>query len=183
MRRQMLGHCRERDISVRHQPDPIMIVARKRFGDLAPLIPPELPRVCPPIPISRVIQRMSANVDDARLGRRLGWRFRLCRKLKHHCLLTLMQVRQENKRAIRKFECVVMHLWYVLIDLSKDRRSGAYCSPAKETERRTYHLGGKGELRSGKNADRRCGILRRGKPTCTGAEVVGRKLVTDLCRA
>jgi hypothetical protein len=30
-----------------------------------------------------------------------------------------MQVRQENKRAIRKFECVVMHLWYVLVDLSK----------------------------------------------------------------
>src|SRR5262249_13318549 len=40
-----------------------------------------------------------------------------------------------------------------------------------------------GELRSGKNADRRCGILRCGKPTCTGDEVVGRKLVTDRCRA
>src|SRR5258708_33663799 len=66
---------------------------------------------------------MSANVDDARLGRRLGWRFRLCRKLKHRCLLTLMQVRQENKRAIRKFECVMMSLRYVLVDLSKDRRS------------------------------------------------------------
>ena len=90
-------------------------------------------RASPPIPISRVIQRMSANVDDARLGRRLTWRLWLCRKLKHRCLLTLMQVRQENKCAIRKFECVVMHLWYVLIDLSKDRRSGAYCSPAKET--------------------------------------------------
>src|SRR6184192_3454572 len=112
-----------------------------------------------------------------------SWRLRLCWKLKHHCLLPLMQVRQENKRAIRKFECVVMHLWYVLVDLSKDRRSGAYCSPARETERRTYHLRGKGELCSGKNADRRCGILRRGKPTCTGDEVVGCKLVTDLCRA
>ena len=39
---------------------------------------------------------MSAKVDDARLGRRLGWRYRPCRKLKHRCLLTLMQVRQEN---------------------------------------------------------------------------------------
>ena len=123
---------------------------------------------------------MSADVDDARLGLCLSWRLRLRRKLKHRCLLTLMQVRQENKRAIRKFECVMMSLRYVLVDLSKDRRSGAYCSPAKETGRRTYHLGGKGELRSGKNADRRCGILRRGKPTCTGVEVVGRKLVTDL---
>src|SRR4029453_7871747 len=76
-----------------------------------------------------------------------------------------MQVRQENKRAIREFECVVMHLWYVLVDLSKDRRPGAYCSrlPAIDTGR-TYHLRGKGELRSGKNADRRCGILRRGNP-------------------
>src|SRR2546430_11455299 len=114
---------------------------------------------------------MSANVDDARLGRRLGWRFRLCRKLKHRCLLTLMQVRQENKRAIRKFECVMMSLRYVLVDLSKDRRSGAYRSPAKKTGRRTYHLGGKGELRSGKNADRRCGILRRGKPHVPGVQV------------
>jgi hypothetical protein len=107
-------------------------------------------REAPPILISRVIQRMSADVDDARLGLCLSWRLRLCRKLKHRCLLTLMQVCQENKRAIGKFECVVMHLWYVLVDLSKDRRSGAYCSPAKETGRRTYHLRGKGELRSGK---------------------------------
>src|SRR5215471_19018445 len=83
-----------------------------------------------------------------------------------------------------EFECVVMHLWYVLVDLSKDRRPGAYCSrlPAIDTGR-IYHLGGKGELRSGKNADRRCGILRCGKPTCTGVEVAGRKLVTDLCGA
>src|SRR6516165_313646 len=41
----------------------------------------------------------------------------------------------------------------------------------------------KGELRSRKNADRRCGILRCGKPTCTGVEIAGRKLVTDRCRA
>jgi hypothetical protein len=80
---------------------------------------------------------MSANVDDARLGRRLGWRFRLCRKLKHRCLLTLMQVRQENKRAIRKFECVVMHLWYVLVDLSKDRRPGIYRFRPPANEGRT----------------------------------------------
>ena len=131
-------------------------------------------RDAPPIPTSRVTQQMSADADDARLGLCLSWRLRLRRKLKHRCLLTLMQVRQENKRAIRKFECVMMSLRYVLVDLSKDRRSGAYCSPAKETGRRTYHFGGKGELRSGKNADRRCGILRRRKPTCTGDEVVGR---------
>src|SRR5262249_24718882 len=131
-----------------------------------------------------VVRQTSADVQDARPDLCLSWRLRLCRKLKHCCLLTLMQVRQENKRAIREFECVVMHLWYVLVDLSKDRRPGAYCSrlPAIDTGR-IYHLGGKGELRSGKNADRRCGILRCGKPTCTGVEVAGRKLVTDLCGA
>src|SRR5262249_30571327 len=133
--------------------------------------------------ILEVVRRTSADVQDAHLGLCLSWRLRLCRKLKHRCLLTLMQVRQENKRAIRQFKGVVMNLWYVLVDLSKDRRSGAFCSPAKETGRRTYHLRGKGELRSRKNADRRCGILRCGKPTCTGVEIAGRKLVTDRCRA
>jgi hypothetical protein len=39
---------------------------------------------------SRVIRRMSADVDDARLGLCLSWRLRLCRKLKHRCLLTLV---------------------------------------------------------------------------------------------
>jgi hypothetical protein len=33
--------------------------------------------------------RMSADINDARLGCFLGWRFWLCRKLKHGCLLTL----------------------------------------------------------------------------------------------
>src|SRR5260370_41932888 len=94
-----------------------------------------------------------------------------------------MQVRQENKRAIWKFECVVMPLWYVLVDLSKDRRSGAYCSPAKDTGRRTYHLRGKGELCSGKNPDRRCGILGRGRPTCTGAHASARSPNPSLCTA
>src|SRR5262245_8046612 len=84
---------------------------------------------------SRVIRRMLADAHDARLGLCFSWRL-LCRKLKHRCLLTLMQVRQENKRAIRKFECVVMHLWYVLVDLSKDRRSGAYCSRRRSRSRR-----------------------------------------------
>src|SRR5215831_955685 len=132
---------------------------------------------------SHVIRRMSADVHDARLGLCLSWRLRLCRKLKHRCLLTLMQVRQENKRAIRKFECVVMHLWYVLVDLSKDRRPGAYCSPAKETGRRTYHLRGKGELRSGKKTIRhdpgtraeafRSGVQRMGSATATSVIWVG----------
>src|SRR5258708_30255874 len=131
---------------------------------------------------SYVTRRMSADVHDARLGLCLSRRLRLCWKLKHRRLLALNQACQENTRAIGKFECVVVHLWHVLVDLPKDRRPRAYCSrlPATETG---PHLRGRGELRSGKNADRRCGILRRGKPTCTGVEVAGRKLVTHLCGA
>ena len=34
-------------------------------------------------------RRASAHVSDALLGSFLGWRFWLCRKLKHRCLLTL----------------------------------------------------------------------------------------------
>ena len=34
-------------------------------------------------------RRASAHVSDAPLGCFLGWRFWLCRKLKHRCLLTL----------------------------------------------------------------------------------------------
>src|SRR6266705_6202391 len=155
---------------VHHYHDGVLVALDILEGRRYRLMPPSCPTT-------------SADIQDARLDLCLSWRLRLCPKLKHRCLLTLMQVRQENKRAIRKFECIVMRLWYVLVDLAKDRRSGAYCSPAKETGRRTYHLRGKGELCSGKNADRRCGILRRGKPTCTGDEVVGRKLFTHLCRA
>jgi hypothetical protein len=34
-------------------------------------------------------RRTSAHVSDAPLGCFLGWRFWLCRKLEHSCLLTL----------------------------------------------------------------------------------------------
>src|SRR5947209_8072486 len=126
---------------------------------------------------------MSADVNDAPLGYFLSWRLRLRRKLKHRCLLTLYQACQENTRAIGKFECVVMHVWHVLVDLPKDRRAGVYRFrlPAKEG-RGAFHLLGKSKLCSRKNAHRRCGILRRGKPSCTSVEVDCPKLVTDLGR-
>jgi hypothetical protein len=43
---------------------------------------------------SRVIRQVSADVYDAPLSCFLGWRLRLCRKLKHRCFLTLEQVCQ-----------------------------------------------------------------------------------------
>ena len=59
--------------------------------------------------LGHVIRRMSADVSDALLGCLFGWRLRLCRKLKHRCLLTLNQACQENTPAIGKFECVMMY--------------------------------------------------------------------------
>src|SRR6516164_3088798 len=78
----------------------------------------------------------------------------------------------------------MMHPRHVLVDLPKDRRPEVYCFglAAKEPKRGAFHLLGKGKLRSRKNAHRRCGVLRRGKPSCTGPEVHCRKLVTDLSR-
>jgi hypothetical protein len=73
---------------------------------------------------SRVIRRISADVNDAPLGCFLSWRLRLCRKLKHRCLLTVEQVCQENTGAIRKFECVMMHPRHVFVHLPEDRRPG-----------------------------------------------------------
>src|SRR5262249_41358485 len=45
-----------------------------------------------------------------------------------------------------------------------------------------FHLLGKSKLCSRKNADRRCGIPRRSKPSSTRVEVDCPKLVTDLGR-
>ncbi len=71
-------------------------------------------------------RRPSANVNDTPLRYLLGWRFWLCRKLKHRCLLTLEHVRQENRGAVRKFEGVMMHPRLVLVDLPKDCRPVVY---------------------------------------------------------
>jgi hypothetical protein len=130
--------------------------------------------------------RASAHVSDAPLGCFLGWRFWLCRKLKHRCLLTLEYVRQENRGAVRKFECVMMHPRLVFVDLPKDCRPEVYrfCPPRGEAKgsRTAFHFLGKSKLCSGKNAHRRCGIVRRSKPSSTSVEVDCPELVTDLGR-
>src|SRR5499427_714482 len=78
----------------------------------------------------------------------------------------------------------MMHPRHVFVDLPKDRRTEVYCFglAAKEAKRGAFHFLGKSKLCSRKNAHRRCGILRCGKPSCTGPEVDCRKLVTDLSR-
>src|SRR5215467_13143912 len=78
----------------------------------------------------------------------------------------------------------MMYPRHVLVDLPKDRRPKVYCFSlaAKEAKRGAFHFLGKSKLCSRKNAHRHCGILRCGKPSCTGPEVDCRKLVTDLSR-
>src|SRR3977135_3245505 len=109
---------------------------------------------------------MSADVRDAGLRDCLSWRLRLCRKLKHRCLLTLMEISQENYFTGRKFQRIVMRYCVVFVDLPKDGSFGVYCPdlPAEDAERCRSHLLRKSKFRPGKNADRHGGILRRRKP-------------------
>src|SRR5262245_489967 len=131
-------------------------------------------------------RRTSAHVNSAPLGCFLGWRFWLCRKLKHRCLLPFAQICQENTGAIRKLEGIVMHPRLVFVDLPKDRRPEVYRFRPPRGEAKggggAFHLLGKSKLCSRKNAHRRCGILRRSKPSSTSVEVHCPKLVTDLGR-
>src|SRR5260370_23758549 len=79
----------------------------------------------------------------------------------------------------------MMHRLNVFVDLPKDRRPGFYYShpPVKEAKWSAFHLLGKSKLCSRKNAHRRCGILRRSKPSSTSVKVDCSQLVTDLGRS
>src|SRR5438046_8560037 len=80
----------------------------------------------------------------------------------------------------------MMHPRNVLVDLPKDRRPEVYRfrPPRGDAKgcRGAFDLLRKSKLRSRKNAHRRCGILRRSKPSSTSVEVHCPKLVTDLGR-
>src|SRR5947209_17643521 len=80
----------------------------------------------------------------------------------------------------------MMHPRNVFVDLPKDRRPEVYHfrRPREDTKgcRGAFDLLRKSKLRSRKNAHRRCGILRRSKPSSTSVEVHCPKLVTDLGR-
>src|SRR5262252_137916 len=79
-----------------------------------------------------------------------------------------------------------MHPRLVFVDLPKDRRPEVYRFRSPRGEAKggggAFHLLGKSKLCSRKNAHRRCGILRRSKPSSTSVEVHCPKLVTDLGR-
>jgi hypothetical protein len=79
-----------------------------------------------------------------------------------------------------------MHPRLVFVDLPKDRRPEVYRFRPPRGEAKggggAFHLLGKSKLCSRKNAHRRCGILRRSKPSSTSVKVDCPKLVTDLGR-
>src|SRR6266446_5208207 len=79
-----------------------------------------------------------------------------------------------------------MHPRLVFVDLPKDRRPEVYRFRPPRGEAKggggAFHLLGKSKLCSRKNAHRRCGILRRSKPSSTSVEVDCSQLVTDLGR-
>src|SRR6266496_3078295 len=80
----------------------------------------------------------------------------------------------------------MMHPRHVFVDSRKDRRPevNVFGLPRGEAKGGggAFHLLGKSKLCSRKNAHRRCGILRRSKPSSTSIEVDCPKLVTDLGR-
>src|SRR5499427_6466677 len=80
----------------------------------------------------------------------------------------------------------MMHPRHVFVNLPKDRRPEVYrfLPPRRGAKgcRGAFHLLGKSKLCSRKNAHRRCGILRRSKPSSTRVKVDCSKLVTDLGR-
>jgi hypothetical protein len=79
-----------------------------------------------------------------------------------------------------------MHPRLVFVDLPKDRRPEVYRFRPPRGEAKggggAFHLLGKSKFCSRKNAHRRCGILRRSKPSSTSVKVDCPKLVTDLGR-
>src|SRR5262249_34579063 len=118
------------------------------------------------------------DVGDALLSLRLGCGRRLRGKLQHGCLLTLAEPGQQDGLPMRKWERVMVHPRWVLVDLPKDRRLVGHPAGAQteESGRRACDLPGKRELRSRKNAYRRSGVFLGGKATCAGTKVARREL-------
>jgi hypothetical protein len=83
-----------------------------------------------------------AGVRDPFLGLRLGRSSGLCRKLKHYCFLTFEQVSEEHELPVRQFQCIMMRVRVVLVDLPEDGRSVIDCirSPNKQSVLSTPHL-------------------------------------------
>jgi hypothetical protein len=99
-------------------------------------------------------------VRDPFLGLRLGCSSGLCRKLKHCCFLTFEHVREEHDLPVRKFQCIMMCLRVVLVDLPEDGRRVIDC-----------RTGPDGRSRSVEEITRRYVQLNPGEPSHTPMHV------------
>src|SRR5262249_6248676 len=95
------------------------------------------------------------------------------------------QVGQKDDRPIRKLKRIVMRSHQITVDLAEYRRLrvGFLDLRARRAQRCKGNLLRERQLRSWKNADRRCWVLGCDKAPCAGPEVSRRQLVADLCGA
>ena len=114
---------------------------------------------------------------------RLNFSFGFGGQLKNRGLLTFFEVRQQHDPAVREFKRIVMGYNFVLVDLPKDRGVVFDCRPApsKQASWKARNLTGKGQLRSGSDANRNVCIFRCRKASRAGSKVVCGELVANPC--
>jgi Ribonuclease G/E len=122
---------------------------------------------------------MLAHVGDALLGSRLGSGLGLRGEREDSCVLPFIEPRQQHDLAIGKLERVMIGVKCAFVDLAKDRNGVAGIG--------TKHEGGlildwrlEREFGTRKYADSHRAILRRGKSSRAGAEVVCDEFFADF---
>ena len=109
----------------------------------------------------------------------LGFHFRRCsrlrRKLENRRPLTFDQVIQQHHLPVWKLQRIMMGVWVVLVDLSKDSRRviDHFHLPPKPPASAAPYRSGEGKLCSRKNANRRVYIVGRGESCRTRIELLG----------
>src|ERR1700745_2311612 len=114
---------------------------------------------------------MSASVGAALLDLCLGSGLGLRGEREDSCVLPFIEQRQQHDLAIRELERIMIGVKRALVDLAKDRNGVAGIGTKHEG---SLILDGRLEcqFRTRKYADSHRTILRRGKSSCAGAEVV-----------
>jgi hypothetical protein len=105
-------------------------------------------------------------------------------KLEHRCFLTLPQISQQDHLPVWKLQRIMMGVWVVLVDLSKDSRRviDHFHLPPKPPASAAPYRSGEGKLCSRKNANCRVDIFRSSEPCRTGIEVMGCQFLAHLGR-
>jgi hypothetical protein len=102
--------------------------------------------------------------------------------LQHRRALALDQAREQHYPPVWKFQRIVMSVFFVLVDLPKDR-SGVFDDwglPRKQPVWAALYRSCKRKFSSGKNANRRSCVIEGSKADCAGIEEPGSQLLTDF---